>query len=274
MPLPSSPSSVITGAGSGFGRALALELASRGAHLVLSDLNLPTCEETARLALSRGAASATAHACDVTRADDVHALEKACDRPIDLLVNNAGVSSGGLIGELSLHDWRWTIDVDLFGVIHGCHAFVPRLKQQGHGHVLNVASAAGLLSAPRMAAYNAAKAGVIAVSETLAAELEGTRVGVTVLCPTFFETDIVRSGRFADEETKKMAHGLMKLARPVEEVVAYALDSVDRGELYSVPMADARLLWRIKRALPDSYRSLVTFGMKWLGKRRGAHKAG
>ena len=267
MGLRSSGCSVITGAGSGFGRALALELAARGGRLVLSDIHPGAAEETARLARARGAASTTALGCDVTKIEEVEALANACEGPVDLLINNAGVSSGGLVGDLSLADWRWTIEVDLFGVIHGCHAFVPRMKKQGSGHILNVASAAGLLCAPRMAAYNAAKAGVIAISETLAVELDGTGVGVTVLCPTFFKTDIVNSGRFADQETRDMADELMAGGRPVEEVVLAALAAVEHDELYAVPMADARWLWRMKRALPSSFRKLISFGVNLRSKR-------
>jgi NAD(P)-dependent dehydrogenase (short-subunit alcohol dehydrogenase family) len=267
MSLPPSARSAITGAGGGFGRALALELASRGGHLVLSDVSAPAVEETARLALARGAASARALACDVTKLADVEALAAACDGPVDLVVNNAGVSSGGLVGEIPLADWRWTIDVDLFGVIHGCHVFVPLLKEQGHGHVLNVASAAALFCAPRMAAYNVAKAGVVALTETLAAELSGTGVGVTVLCPTFFKTDIVRNGRFADAKSRTMADKLMSRGRPVEEIVRYALASVERGELYALPMADSRWLWRLKRAAPGSFRGLVAAGLRAMDRR-------
>ena len=146
--------------------------------------------------------------------------------------------------------------------LHGCHVFVPILRRQNRGHVLNVASAAGLISTPRMAAYNAAKAGVVALSETLAAELGGTEVGVTVLCPSFFQTDIVNSGRFADEKTRTLAHKLMSRGVPVEGVVLAALDAVDRGDLYAVPMADARWMWRLKRAMPSTFGRLVAAGRK------------
>ena len=268
MALPRSARSVITGSAGGLGRALALELGARGGRLVLSDLHLAGVEETARLALARGAKEVKALACDVTKLTDVEALAAACEGPIDLVINNAGVSSGGLIGELPIADWRWTIEVDLFGVIHGCHVFVPLLKKQGHGHVLNVASAAGLLSAPRMAAYNVAKAGVVALSETLAAELADTGVGVTVLCPTFFETDIVRSGRFADDRTRALADRMMRRARPVEEVVLKALASVDAAALYALPMPDARWMWRLKRAAPESFRRIVAAGLSVLEKQK------
>lgn len=254
--------SVITGAAGGFGRALALELASRGGRLLLSDVNMPGLEETATQAQQRGAADVRTLRCDVSQLADVQRMADACDGPVDLLVNNAGVSSGGLVGELPIEDWRWTLEIDLFGVIYGCHVFAPMLKKQGRGNILNVASAAGLLCLPRMGAYNVAKAGVVALSETLAGEFEGTGVRVTVLCPTFFQTQIVSSGRFVDEGTRRMANKMMATARPVEEVVKAALHAVERGDLYAVPMADARWFWRLKRAVPESYRWLVGKGTK------------
>ena len=143
MSLPKSPRTVVTGAGGGFGRAIALEIARRGGRLVLGDVDLRQCKQTARLAMEQGAAEARALRCDVTKLSDVEALAAACPDGFDLLVNNAGVSSAGLVGALSLDDWRWTLNVDLWGVIHGCHVFVPLLREQGHGHVLNVAAAAG-----------------------------------------------------------------------------------------------------------------------------------
>lgn len=270
MSLPNSPRVVITGAGSGFGRALALELASRQALLTLSDVKLEACQETARLALEKGAKSAKAVVCDVTKADQVEALSHAHEGEVDLVVNNAGVSTGGLIGELTLDAWKWTLDVDLWGVIHGCHVFVPRLRKQGHGHVLNVASAAGLLSAPRMAAYNVAKAGVISLSETLRAELDGTRIGVTVLCPTFFKTGIVTNGRFDDPKLKRSAEKLVEGGITAEEVVRAALHAVERDELYSVPMADGRWGWRLKRLAPELYTTLVKQVTRFSTRREGA----
>jgi len=257
---------VITGAGGGLGRALALELAGRGASLVISDVNGAAAEETARLARDAGAADARAAVCDVTRLADVEALAAAEGGAIDLLVNNAGVSSAGLVGELSIEDWRWTLDVDLYGVIHGCHAFVPRMRQRGRGHVLNVASAAGLLCAPRMAAYNVAKAGVIALSETLAAELRGSGVGVTVLCPTFLRTNVAAAGRFADERSRATAERLVARGRPAEEVARAALEAVERGDLYSLPMANGRWLWRLKRAVPRAFPAFAAAAARLLDR--------
>ena len=257
MSLPASPHCVITGAGSGFGRALALALAPRGANLILSDIDVPACEETARLCDNAGAKRTFAMRVDVTQLGDVVALAAACNGPLDLVVNNAGVSAGGSIGELSSETWRATIAVDLWGVIHGCHVFVPILRRQGHGHVLNMASAAGLLCAPGMGPYNVAKAGVVALSETLSGELLGTGVGVTVLCPTFFKSDIVKSGRFLDEASRKAAQKLVDAGKDVHEIARLALADIERGALYSLPMADARWLWRIKRAAPTAFYKIL-----------------
>jgi NAD(P)-dependent dehydrogenase (short-subunit alcohol dehydrogenase family) len=263
MRLPQSPRVVITGAASGLGRALALALAPRGAHLLLSDVDVGGCEETAGLASRAGAASARVQRCDVARMDDVAALAAACEGRVDLVVHNAGVASAGLVGELPLEHWQWTLAIDLWGVIHGCHAFVPMLRQQGSGHILNVASAAGLLSAPRMAAYNVAKAGVVALSETLAAELVGTGVGVTVLCPTFFRTRIAASGRYSDAHAHATATKLVDSGVTADEVARAAIAAVEKGALYAVPMADGRWIWRLKRLLPGAAAPLLGRWGQW-----------
>jgi short-subunit dehydrogenase len=257
MPLPESPRCVITGAAAGLGRALALELASRRAHLVLSDVDTHGVDETARLAMAAGARSARATRCDVTKLEDVKALAASCERPVNLVVNNAGVASAGRIGELPVEDWRWTIDVDLFGVIHGCHVFVPFLRSQGHGHVLNVASAAGLIGTAQMGAYNVAKAGVIALSETLHAELIDSKVDVTVLCPMFFQSNIGKAMRTGDEKARAAADGLIAKGPPAARVAKAALDAVDRGHLYAVPMADGRWAWRLKRVSPEAFAKVA-----------------
>jgi short-subunit dehydrogenase len=254
MPLAKAPRAVITGAASGFGRALALVLSERGASFVLGDIDEAGLRETADLLRAKGTKETRTVVCDVTKLESVQSLAAACEGPIDLVVNNAGVSSGGSVGEAPFEDWRWTIEVNLFGVLHGCHVFVPMLRAQGHGHVLNVASAAGLLSPPRMGAYNVSKAGVVAVSETLAAELDGTGVGVTVLCPTFFRTNICKSGRFHDEKTRATAEKLVERGKSADEVARAALTSIEKGRLYSVPMADGRMYWRMKRLAPESFR--------------------
>jgi len=257
MSLAQEPRCVITGAASGFGRALSLHLAPRGAHFVLGDIDQAGLKETVDLVLGRGAKSAKAVPCDVTRLENVQALAAACDGEVDLVVNNAGVSGGGPVGESSLEDWRWVIDINFFGVLHGCHVFSPIMRGQGRGNILNVASAAGLLSAPAMGAYNVSKAGVVALSETLSAELHGTDVKVTVLCPTFFQTNIAKNGRFPDEKTRARAERFVREGKSAEMVARAAVRAVEKGRLYCVPMADGRAFWRLKRLAPESFRRAI-----------------
>ncbi len=260
MPLPKHPRAVITGAASGLGRALALELAGRQAKLLLADLNEEGSRETARLVAGAGG-EAHAVRCDVSRSEDVAALVGEADRAlggVDLVVNNAGVCAGGQVGEIPLADWAWVMGVNLWGVIHGCHAFAPRFKEQRSGHFLNVASAAGFISVPGIAPYCVTKAGVVALSETLRLELAPHGVGVTVLCPTFFRTQIASSGRGLDGPMKATAEKLMgREGLQADYVARRAVEAVDAGRLYAVPHRDGRWVWRLKRAIPELLQDVV-----------------
>ena len=252
---------VVTGAGSGLGRAIALRLARPGATLLLADLNLEACEETARLVEARGG-NAHAQQVDVADAAQVEALAAEAERRlgrVDLVVNNAGVAAAGAIGQSPLADWRWIIGINLFGVIHGCHAFVPRLVAQGGGAILNTASMAGFACAPMMGAYNVTKAGVIALSETLAAEMADKNVRVTVLCPAFFKTNLLETARSADAQLMAMARGAFERATvTADDVAAAALQAVERGKLYCLPMREGRVVWRIKRLLPERFVKMLS----------------
>jgi short-subunit dehydrogenase len=264
---------VITGASSGLGRALALVLASRGSRLLLADIDTDGAGRTAADALARGAREATVRHTDVGKLEDVERLAVDAYRgwdAVDLVVNNAGVAASGAVGELPFLDWQWVLQVNLWGVIHGCHVFVPRLRAQKRGHVLNVASAAGLVSLPKLAAYNVSKAGVVALSETLRAELGGTGVGVTVLCPTFFPTNIGAAGRYVDPADRAMVDKVFARSRwSAERVASAALVAVERNALYAVPMADGRAFWRMKRADPERFGRLLDLGSREFGGSRG-----
>lgn len=242
---------VVTGAGSGIGRAFALELGSRKSAVVVSDLDLASAKRTAEHITLRGG-RATAVQCDVTSLAEVEhlaaAAEEFFDGPASLVINNAGIGAGGTnIGETSLDEWKRVLDVNLWGVIHGCHTFVPRLAPDGG--VINVASAASFGCLPGMAAYNASKAAVLALSETLAAE--GTPV--TVLCPTFVKTAIVERGEIPSG-TKDRAATIMRVAGiSPDRIARNALDAHDRGQLHVVPQVEAQLVWRTKRFAPGIY---------------------
>ncbi|HEY4122117.1 MAG TPA: SDR family NAD(P)-dependent oxidoreductase [Byssovorax sp.] len=257
MTIPSSVRAVVTGAGSGIGRAFALQFARRRGAVLCSDIDLVKAEETAHLVEAAGATRAAAVRCDVARAEQVAELAEQADARIggtDVIVNNAGVGVAGAVGDVPLDDWRWLMDINLWGVIYGCHVFVPRLKRQAQGHVINVASAAGIVSGPRMGPYNVAKAGVISLSETLSGELASSGVGVTVLCPTFIKTNILNASRGDDPGGKKVAQHLMDTAKlDADDVARITLEHADRDALYCLPQADAKLVWRLKRLDPTAF---------------------
>ena len=262
MTLPKNPRAAVTGAASGLGRAITLALAKRGASIAVSDIDLEGALETCKLARAAGAREATATLCDVTKLEQVEGFANAAYAAlggVDLVVNNAGVAVAGKTGEVPIEDWRWVVDINLWGVIYGCHVFVPRMKKQGGGgHVLNVASAAGLLNAPRMGPYNVTKAGVVALTETLAAELQGDNIGATALCPTFFRTNIANASRSTEKQMLGLVNKLMDSSKlQADDVAEYALRACDANETIAVPMADGRWMWRVKRLAPESY--------SWLG---------
>jgi NAD(P)-dependent dehydrogenase (short-subunit alcohol dehydrogenase family) len=252
---------VITGAGSGIGAAFAVELAKRGGRVVCSDIDENAARATADTIEADGG-DALALRCDVAQIDDVTVLAIQAQSwfggPPTVVINNAGVGAGGLpIGEMSLDDWQWVFDINLWGPIHGCHIFAPILREAGYGGIINVASAAAFGAAPGMAAYNVSKAGTLSLSETLAAELSGTGVNVTVLCPTFVKTNIVDAGRISDKSTQ-LADRLMRWTGiSAERVARTCLDTLDRGGLYCMPQPDARIGWGIKRFTPTVYTRAV-----------------
>jgi NAD(P)-dependent dehydrogenase (short-subunit alcohol dehydrogenase family) len=252
---------VITGAGSGIGAAFALALASRGNRVVCSDIDETAAQRTVGAIADQGG-TAIAVGCDVSRIDDVNDLAAQAqswfDGPPTLVVNNAGVGAGGQpIGEVPLEDWSWTLGVNLWGPIHGCHVFTPILREAGRGGIINVASAASFGAAPGMASYNVSKAAVLSLSETLAAELSGSGVHVTVLCPTFVKTNIVGSGRITTESSD-LADRLMRWTGiSADRTARMCLDTYDRGGLYCMPQIDAKIGWGIKRFAPTTFTRTV-----------------
>lgn len=254
-------SAVVTGAGSGIGAAFAVELGKRGGAVVCSDIDEAAAQRTADAITERGA-KAVAIRCDVSRFEEVQALAEQSQAwfaaPPTLVINNAGVGAGGAaIGEAPLDDWLWTLGINLWGPIHGCHVFTPILREAEPSHaprgIINVASAAAFGAAPGMAAYNVSKAGVLSLSETLAAELAGTPVRVTVLCPTFVKTNILESGRIS-EQSSELAGKLMRwTGLSAQKVARTCLDAHDRGDLYCMPQFDAKIGWNVKRLAPQTY---------------------
>lgn len=250
---------VVTGAGSGIGRSFALELARRGGTVVCSDINLAAANETVSLIEQLGAKAFSVQ-CDVAKAEQVSQLaeqaEKLMQNPVTLVINNAGIGLGGKFDEMTTEDWQWCLDINLWGVIYGCRAFVPKFKQLGHGAIINVASAASFTAAPEMTVYNVSKAGVRALSETLSAELKKFDIKVNVLCPTLVPTNIIKNGKVPHKGI--LDYALNNLAFTTSDKVAkLTLDRLDKNKLYTIPQIDAKLFWLMKRTAPNLYAKFL-----------------
>jgi NAD(P)-dependent dehydrogenase (short-subunit alcohol dehydrogenase family) len=190
---------VVTGAASGIGLGMAKAFAAQHMKVVLADIDSGELELACNQLTEQGAV-AIAVPTDVTDPGAVEALRDAAVSAFGaahLVCNNAGVAVGGPIWQVPLEAWQWVFGVNFWGVVHGLRAFVPLLLEQGEGHVVNTASAAGLVGTPFLGPYSATKHAVVAVSESLAIELAGTPVGVSVLCPLWVRTRIHESDRNA-----------------------------------------------------------------------------
>ncbi|EJO34801.1 short chain dehydrogenase family protein [Acinetobacter sp. 1294596] len=259
---------VVTGAGSGIGRSFAYELAKRGGAVVCVDLNLAAAQDTVDQIKATGA-KAFALQCDVGNAEQVNSVaeqaEQLLGHPVTLLINNAGVGLGGKFDEVSLDDWKWCMQVNLWGVIHGCHAFVPKFKKLGYGAIINVASAASYTAAPEMSVYNVSKAGVLALSETLSSELKKFKIQVNVVCPTLVPTNIIKNGRIPGQYSKLADHALMNYAFTTSDKVArLSLDRLDKEQLYTTPQLDAKLFWLMKRTSPSLYAKFLGLSYQFI----------
>ena len=252
---------LITGAASGLGRALAVRLARDGWHIAVCDVDDAGSRETVSLVEQAGG-TGQAERLDVTLPAEWESLRDRLRgqwERIDLLVNNAGVSGAGEVGRFPLDDWRWILDVNLFGVIYGCHCFVDWLAENPHGaHIVNTASMAAVVSAPTMGGYNVSKAAVVSLSETLYAELLHRGVGVTVLCPGFVQTRLLDAGRWHRPALKSRAEECFAEARITADDVAEAtLRAIRRRQLYVVLPLRGRIFWRLKRLVPQWFMTRV-----------------
>jgi NAD(P)-dependent dehydrogenase (short-subunit alcohol dehydrogenase family) len=262
---------VVTGGGSGIGRAVALEAARRGARVFTCDVNEGGLDETVELAVG-SPGRVEGRVVDVTSADAMRAF---CDdvhrdvEGVDLLVNNAGVALGARFQDTTLEDWRWIVDVNLMGVVHGCHVFVPRMVARGRGgHVVNVASMAGFTPTVATTAYCVTKAGVLMLSECMRIELEEHGIGVTAICPGLIDTPIVRAACWRGDfdhaaATQRTAEIFARRGYTADRAARAILDAVHANAAVRPVAAEAWTLYLLNRAAPGLTRKLSA----WLGRR-------
>jgi NAD(P)-dependent dehydrogenase (short-subunit alcohol dehydrogenase family) len=245
----------VTGGASGFGRALAERWARAGYRVCIGDINEGRLAET--LTSLRGL-GAVAHAltCDVTKEIDLEDARKWLEENwggVDIVVNNAGVAVGGRI-----------IDINLLGVVRGCRTFTPLFQKQGGGRFVNVSSMAGLIHPPMMSAYNATKAAVVALSETLSIELARDKIAVSVVCPSFFRTNLTETMRAGSSDIAAVTNKLVnKASRGADEIADLTFKAVERGDFHVLTHADGRAAWMLKRFAPFSvYARAITKNTK------------
>jgi NAD(P)-dependent dehydrogenase (short-subunit alcohol dehydrogenase family) len=251
----SGKGAVITGGASGIGLATAKVLAGKGAKLVLADIEQAALDRAVQ-ELRDGGAQAHGVVCDVRSLDDVNAMADAAFSAlgnVHVVFNNAGIAVGGPVLAMTHDDWRWTIDVDLWGPIHGVEAFLPRIVDQGEGgHILFTASFAGLVPNSGLGPYCVAKYGVVALAEVLWRELREHQIGVSVLCPMRVETNIGASERNRQQDYGDTAPGsrvadqgsgnsdLAGRVLDVDGVAALTVDAIEQGRLYVLPHEESR----------------------------------
>lgn len=255
---------LVTGAASGIGRETALAFARRGADLVICDIDEVGMQATADIAIGLGRA-VEAHRVDVANREQMSAFADAvhAQRPaVDILMNNAGVAIGGPFLDTSLPDWDWILGINLMGVIHGCHFFVPAMvRRRAGGHVINVSSAAGYSASSALAAYNATKFGVLGLTEALWEELQPHGIGVTAVCPGLIDTPITRNARLVGEMDKpevreEMVSGYQRRGYGPERVATNILKAVQRDRLVAPISIEAWGLYYLKRFAPGIMRRI------------------
>jgi len=256
-------SAVVTGAASGIGRATALLLAERGCDLFLCDIDEAGLEDTAGLARKIGRRAHT-HRVDVADraqmkafADATHAEVEA----VDLLINNAGVAISGTFADTSLDDWKWIVDINVHGVVHGMHFFAPQMVARGRGgHIVNIASLGGYLGVDTLPAYSATKFAVKGLSQAVSEEFREHGIDVTAICPSTINTPLTRNARMAggaEGDRDELIQQFESQGGTPEQVALGILDAVRRRRLIAPIAAQAWILWALTRLAPTWTQRLM-----------------
>lgn len=258
---------VVTGAGSGIGRALAIELARQGMHVAITDLDEARLAPVADAVWNLGRDVST-HAFDVADASAWAPFAEAVARRhggVHVVVNNAGVSLNGPFEQCSLEDLRWQLEINLWGTIYGCWHFLPHLRRQPEAHLVNVSSIFGVISMPDNAAYCMSKHAVRALAEALDMELRGTSVRVSSVHPGAVATRIVSDGRYraGGYVSEARARKLIERGIPPERAAEIVVEGLRENRRRILVGDDARALARLYRVMPTHYRDVLG----WFGRR-------
>ena len=236
---------------------MALEFAKRNWKIAIAEINDQRAKESAEMVKKEGGIPLTIH-CDVTKPEDLENVLKVVRKEwkgVDILINNAGVASAGWFEKIPLEKWDWIIGLNTKSIIHGCRTFIKYFKESNSGgYIVNVASNAGIASLPEMVSYNATKAATISISETLRIELAKINVGVSVVCPTFFKTNLMDQFSSPDERQVELANTFFGNAKTTSEKVAcHTIQSIEKNRFYVITQKDGRNMWRMKRWTPELY---------------------
>jgi short-subunit dehydrogenase len=253
---------VITGGGSGIGQALACQLGDKGCHLALVDVNESGMKETKRK-LKGKKIKISMHVTDVSNERAMKALADAVIAEhgrVNMLFNNAGITLAKTFEGHSLADWRKIIGINLWGVVYGCHFFLPHLKDQaGEAHIINLSSMVAFMGPPEQSSYAATKSAIKGFSESLWAEVHGEGVGVTVVHPGAIRTNIMDEALKSAEDKDAFARTqamVDKMAMPVEKAAKQILKAVRKDKMRVVIGADAKLFENAKRAMPNQIHKM------------------
>jgi len=265
----------ITGAGSGIGRALAVNLSRRGSHLALSDIDEVGLAETVTLCEGTGV-KVTSHRLDVAERAAVYAWADtvvAEHGKVNLVINNAGVALGATIESMSYEDFEWLMGINFWGVVYGTKAFLPHLKASGEGHIVNLSSVFGLISVPSQSAYNAAKFGVRGFTDALRMELEieGAPVSCTTIHPGGIKTNIARNARM-DESVTALAGDKEKARNDFDKVAITSpakaarqiLAAVENNRRRALIGPDAKVIDLLSRLPIGLYERMLVRGARRL----------
>jgi NAD(P)-dependent dehydrogenase (short-subunit alcohol dehydrogenase family) len=261
MPWRFAKTSVITGAGSGIGRALASELAGHGFKVGVSDIDLAGAQHTLEMVRSAGG-TGEVFRCDVRNAEEVQKMADhffALWGEVGLLVNNAGLMASGYVEEIPLEEWRKVVDTDLWGPVHGCRAFLPRMKKQAAGHILITASVAGVTPPLEESPYNVAKAGAIALGESLKTELAPFNIGVTILNPMGVNTNVVKNSYCSGAVQELWETSFKATKLTPEDIARKTIRAVCRNRLYIFPHLHGKMFWYQKRFFPETFFGVLAF---------------